>query len=67
MTKCPHCGSTAQVEELETAYEEDGWKITVYRDYMCDCGCHFFSTAIYVCQDEHEELTINSIDKEEHL
>lgn len=31
MPKCPWCGSTAQVRELETEYLEDGWSIEVRR------------------------------------
>ena len=51
MPKCPHCGSTAQVQEIETNYIEDGWDIIVYRDYACGCGCRFYGTSVFHCQD----------------
>lgn len=54
MPKCPRCGSTAQVKEIETNYVEDGWKITVYRDYKCGCGCRFYGTSVFHCQDQCE-------------
>ena len=54
MIKCPRCGSTAQVQEIETNYIEDGWEITVYRDYECRCGCRFYGTSVFHCQDQYE-------------
>jgi len=41
MPKCPWCGSTAQVREVETEYLEDGWSIEVRRHYRCGCGTCF--------------------------
>ena len=39
MIKCPNCGSTAQVkciwEDMELYTSE------IYREYECECGCHF--------------------------
>lgn len=54
MPKCPRCGSTAQVREIETNYIEDGWKITVYRNYECGCGYHFYGVSVFHCQDQYE-------------
>jgi hypothetical protein len=42
MTKCPNCGSTAQVrliwqdEEAPTHYH--------YKGFKCGCGCRFMAT-----------------------
>lgn len=42
MPKCPRCGSTAQVRELDTEYFENGAnEILVIRHYRCGCGCEF--------------------------
>ena len=54
MLKCPHCGSTAQVVQIDTHYYEDGWKITVVRDYACGCGTPFTGTSVFHCQDQYE-------------
>ena len=55
MTKCPHCGSTAQVEERETDYYEDSAdEITVVRRYRCGCGCYFTGTTVYRIDGEEE-------------
>ncbi len=54
MPKCPYCGSTAQVQEIETNYIEDGWKNTVYRNYECGCGCRFYGVSVFHCQDQYE-------------
>ena len=59
MPKCPRCGSTAQVEEIETSYIEDGWEITVYRDYECGCGCRFRGISVFICQDQYEDIEEN--------
>ena len=61
MPKCPHCGSTAQVKEKETIYDENGWEIYVTRRYYCGCGCCFSFASIYTCNDEYEELEIEEI------
>lgn len=58
MPKCPHCGSTAQVREEETIYDENGWDINVIRRYSCGCGCRFSLTSTYTCNDQYEELEI---------
>ena len=41
MTKCPNCGSTAQVYIYyhETYVWKD--KVSVYLTYRCGCGCKF--------------------------
>ena len=54
MPKCPHCGSTAQVQEIETKYIEDGWEITIYRNYKCGCGYRFYGVSVFHCQDQCE-------------
>ena len=55
MIKCPHCGSTAQVEEWETNYYEDSAnEITVVRRYRCGCGCYFTGTTAYHIDGEEE-------------
>lgn len=41
MPKCPWCGSTAQVREIDTEYLEDGWSIEVRRHYRCGCRTCF--------------------------
>lgn len=56
MPKCPNCGSTAQVKVIETNFVEDGWKITLYRDYECGCGCCFYGTSVFICQDAYETI-----------
>lgn len=61
MPKCPRCGSTAQVRERETIYDENGWEISVIRRYYCGCGCCFSLTSVYICNDEYEELEIEKI------
>jgi hypothetical protein len=39
MIKCPHCGSTAQVE-LDDYIDDFCGSIQVH--YDCGCGCHFY-------------------------
>lgn len=39
MTKCPNCGSTAQVRENIPFTTPDGEYINA--DYVCGCGCYF--------------------------
>lgn len=38
MIKCPHCGSTAQVEVCDH-YNHYGDNPKT--DFICGCGCHF--------------------------
>ena len=52
--KCPNCGSTAQVELIDTYYNEDGWTIEVVHIYECGCGQAFTGTAHYTCQEGYE-------------
>lgn len=61
MTKCPHCGSTAQVKVLDIDFdlEEDEF-VYVRRYYKCGCGTYFRGTICYT-RDGYE-----IIDKEEH-
>ena len=54
MTKCPNCGSSAQVRVTDTEYIEDGWEIEVVRTYKCGCGCGFTGTSYYHCQECYE-------------
>ena len=51
MTRCPHCGSSAQPKVIETKCNEDGWTIKVVRTYKCGCGQIFTGTSFYTCQD----------------
>ena len=37
ITKCPRCGSTAQVTEEDIEQTETGLNIS----YSCGCGCRF--------------------------
>ena len=62
MPKCPRCGSTAQVKVTGTNFVEDGWEITLYRHYKCGCGCRFYGTSVFHCQDQYE-----FIEEEERL
>ena len=39
MTKCPNCGSTAQVRFND--YIDDFFG-TIQAHYKCGCGCHFY-------------------------
>ena len=55
MTKCPRCGSTAQVRELDTEYFEDSPnEILAVRSYRCGCGCYFTGTTAYLIDGEEE-------------
>ena len=59
MIKCPHCGSTAQVEEWETNYYEDSVdEITVIRRYRCGCGCYFNGTSCYKMDGNYELIEV---------
>lgn len=59
MSKCPHCGSTAQVTLLDIDYSEEEWSMEVIRYYKCGCGTYFRGTTCYT--REGYEM----IDKEE--
>ena len=41
MTKCPNCGSTAQIQIKDN--NTFVWKdiVSVYLEYTCGCGCAF--------------------------
>ena len=39
MIKCPHCGSTAQIELVWE--DRDSYSTTKTKEYECGCGCHF--------------------------
>ena len=54
MPKCPRCGSTAQVKVTGTNFVEDGWEITLYHHYECGCGCRFYGTSVFHCQEQYE-------------
>lgn len=54
MTKCPNCGSTAQVKQISAHYYEDSWEITVIRDYTCGCGASFTGTSVFRCEEQYE-------------
>lgn len=62
MTKCPNCGSTAQVKILDIDFdlEEDEF-VCVRRYYKCGCGTYFRGTVTYAkCYNG-----VEMIDKEE--
>lgn len=63
MTRCPHCGSTAQVKILDVDFDlEEDEMVYVRRHYKCDCGTYFRGTVVYAeCYGGYE-----MIDKEEH-
>ena len=54
MVRCPNCGSTAQLELLDTWYHEDGDTIVVERLLLCGCGQDFFTLQTYHCTDPEE-------------
>lgn len=56
MTRCPNCGSTAQLKVITTEFIEDGWIIEVIRIYKCGCGQRFSSTSYYTCEDNYEYI-----------
>ena len=41
ITKCPNCGSTAQVKKELAVPSESVDKEVVSIRYICGCGCHF--------------------------
>ena len=47
MIKCPKCGSTAQLEVVDTDYNEDGANIEVIRYYRCGCRHGFTTSSLY--------------------
>ena len=47
MIKCPNCGSTAQLELLDSTYIEDGYHLTIERLYVCGCGRSFLTATDY--------------------
>jgi hypothetical protein len=55
MVKCPNCGSSAQVEEFDTLYHEDGEVIIVERRYHCGCNHYFHTLQTYKAIDIEEE------------
>lgn len=54
MTKCPHCGSSAQFVECDTVYHEDGDVVIVERLYHCGCGCYTRTLQTYKAVDVEE-------------
>ena len=54
MTRCPNCGSSAQVRVIETEYNEYGWDIEVVRTYKCGCGQRFIRTSFYTYKEGYE-------------
>lgn len=56
MTRCPHCGSTAQVREQDADYHTESlYEIIIVRRYRCGCGCYFTGTTAYR-MDGYEEI-----------
>ena len=51
MTRCPNCGSSAQLKVIATEYNEDGWDIEVVRTYKCGCGQMFTGTNYFHCHE----------------
>lgn len=54
MTRCPNCGSSAQLKVIATKYKEAGWTIEVVRTYKCGCGQKLTGTSYYTCQECYE-------------
>lgn len=54
MTRCPNCGSSAQLKILATDYIEDGWTIEAIHYYICGCGQTFTGTSYHHCQECYE-------------
>lgn len=50
MTKCPRCGSTAQVKILNKEYVKswDNSQVNLVTHCQCGCGIKFQHTIIYV-------------------
>lgn len=64
MTKCPHCGSTAQIKILNVDFELDGDEyVYIHRYYKCGCGTYFRGTVTYIKYHDGGEI----IDREEKL
>ena len=62
MTKCPHCGSTAQVRFIDSEFmEESSIEVLCVSNYKCGCGTRFKTGKVYV--SEEDEVVI----EEEHL
>lgn len=55
MPKCPHCGSTAQVREVDKEYVTS-WaapnQFNVITHYQCGCGTKFCRTLVCVSVSE---------------
>ena len=60
--QCSHCGSTAQVKELDREYEENTYlkEIVVIRWYQCGCG-HKFTTYETYTSDNNEQLDDDNV------
>lgn len=58
MTKCPWCGSSAQLKVMKTDFEEDGWTIEVTHTYRCGCGQWFTGKSWHHCQECYEVIDI---------
>lgn len=54
MIKCPNCGSSAQLDNFETEYIEDGDVIQVIRYYRCGCTWGFTTNQPYSSYDIEE-------------
>ena len=54
MTRCPNCGSSAQLKVIAIEYNEDGWDLEVVRTYKCGCGQVFTGTIHYTCRECYE-------------
>ena len=62
MTKCPRCGSTAQVKMLDGDFSLESDNELVYlRDYKCGCGTYFRTSVTYTTWEDEEVI------REEHL
>ena len=47
MIKCPHCGSTAQMEIIDTMCVDDDTTIRLIRSYQCGCGMRVDTSTPY--------------------
>ena len=55
MNGCPHCGSSAQLFQIEfkTIILEN--EISLTREYRCGCG-HYFKTIQHFVSEEEEKV-----------
>ena len=53
MTKCPNCGSTAQVRFIDSEFmEESSVEVLCISNYKCGCGTHFKTGKVYFSEED---------------